>query len=908
MGLTERSKMINKKIIAFLMTLLLITGSNVNIAPSFATSGASGFEQIKVIVGFKAEIVSSQASKNASILNHGGQVRHNLKLINAISATMTAEAASKLAMDSTVAYVEPDYPVHSLGIGQIIPWGIEKSFGGEDYPFAIWNEASGAGISVAVLDTGINGNHEDLVLSNMGINCTSSGSFNIDVEGHGTHVAGTIAAQDNNFGVAGIAPQIILHSVKVLDDTGNGVISDVIEGIQWSVANNMKVINMSLGAASDSVGFEAACDAANAAGLLLVAAAGNSGVSMTTSGNILYPAKYDSVMAVSALNEDNDIASFSSTGPEMDIIAPGVNVLSAIPGIGGNTSVGGVSYLSSVLIGSTLGAIQAQMVDCGTALTEDGVYEAISNAGITGGPWIALIDRDNKGTFSLKVRNAMTYGASGAVIVNSDSTNPDDPGAFTLYATTSDEAVNWMPTVSVSTNSGVRIRDTIAVEDSSTQGSLVIRENVAYGYNSGTSMSAPHVAGVAALLWSANPELTNNQIRELISDTAIFLTLSDDTELNENYQGAGLLRGDLALTKLYISYPPAEVITLTLGGFTVASKIYDGTTNAITGAGFLDNRVSGDALIFSYDVDFNTKDVGLNKPVSFTNITISGADSYKYELDQTTGSAFANISQAALLVKANNVTKTIGSADPTFTATYTGFVPDESVSNLGGTLAFQRQAGEVVGNYTITPSGLTSSNYGITFSPGILTIQDNVVVVPDPPAGGGGGGAVGGGGAIAEPAVIIPIVSAPAVINSQLIMRFNIGVVNLYSISGSAIETVTLMDAAPFIFQGRTLLPVRFIVETLGGVISWDKDTQKVIIVKGNKTIELWIGSNQAKIDGVSTLIDINNTNVKPIIIAPGRTMLPVRFIAEALGCIVDWNQEKQEITIKYGGGINLQI
>ncbi|MEI7885007.1 MAG: S8 family serine peptidase [Clostridia bacterium] len=884
--------MLKKKLIALILSILLIAGSNANTYPSFALPNANGAEQIKVIVGFKSGLISSQSVKFAKIASQGGQVRQSFKLINAVSATMTADEAAMLAMDANVAYIEPDYPVHSLE--QSTSWGVEKSFGGETYPFPIWQEASGAGIKVAVLDTGISGTHEDLNLSTVGVNCTAVGSFNVDIKAHGTHVAGIISAQDNSIGVVGLVPKISLHSVKVLDDSGGGNVSDVIEGLDWAVTNQMKIVNMSLGTSENSSSLEAACANAKAAGLLLVAAAGNEGVA---GDNVLYPAKYTSVLAVSASDELNKIADFSSRGPEVDIIAPGANIYSTIPGLGGHISTGGITYLSSVLTGATLGAIDGQIVDCGTAKTEASVLEAISNAGIsTTSAWIALIDRDAIGfgstTFATKVSNAMTCGASGAVIVNSDSTNANDPGAFTLYSTTSDEAISWIPTIAVSTKSGVNIRLSLNAGASSKLGSLVVRENAAYAYNSGTSMAAPHVAGVAALLWSAQPTLTNNQISALLTGTAV------DLGLSAAEQGAGLLRGDLALTKLYLDYPLAEAKNLTIAGFTVVDKLYDGTTNAVSGAGFSDNRDAGADLRFSFEANFDTKDVGANKPVSFTNITISGgADRYKYQLIQTTGSAFASISQAALMVKAKDLSKTIGDSDPTFTATYAGFALSESALDLGGSLAFTRQAGEAVGNYTITPAGLTSTNYALSFATGILTIKaKEIVIISDPPPSGGGGG---GGGIILPPPVTIPVVTVPAIVLSLPTIRFNIGMTSLFQTSGTALETFLQMDVAPILYQNRTMLPIRYVAEPLGGSIAWDRLLQKITIIKGSTMIELWIGSNIAKINGIPTLIDGTNLNVKPIVLAPGRTMLPIRFISEALGCKVEWNKEKQEITVK---------
>jgi subtilisin len=143
---------------------------------------------------------------------------------------------------------------------------------------------------------------------------------------HGTHVSGTVAAVNNSIGVLGVAPKAQVWGVKVLDYSGSGSWSNVASGIDWCAANGMKVVNMSLGGALDSAAVRTSCTNANAAGLLLVAAAGNEG-----GKKLSFPGGYISVFCVSAVDNKNALASFSSYGNQVDICAPGVNVLSTIP-------------------------------------------------------------------------------------------------------------------------------------------------------------------------------------------------------------------------------------------------------------------------------------------------------------------------------------------------------------------------------------------------------------------------------------------------------------------------------------------------------------------------------------------------------------------------------------------------
>uniref|UniRef100_A0A7C4Y3W3 Copper amine oxidase N-terminal domain-containing protein n=1 Tax=Caldisericum exile TaxID=693075 RepID=A0A7C4Y3W3_9BACT len=100
--------------------------------------------------------------------------------------------------------------------------------------------------------------------------------------------------------------------------------------------------------------------------------------------------------------------------------------------------------------------------------------------------------------------------------------------------------------------------------------------------------------------------------------------------------------------------------------------------------------------------------------------------------------------------------------------------------------------------------------------------------------------------------------------------------------------------------ENRTLLPIRAIIEALGGTIDWDAKEQKVTINFKGTNIQLWIGKNTALVNGEYKLIDPKNPEVKPIIIPPGRTMLPIRFIAENLGCLVEWNETLKEVKITY--------
>jgi subtilisin len=159
------------------------------------------------------------------------------------------------------------------------------------------------------------------------VDCVKTINYEDD-HGHGTHVAGSVAALDNSSGVVGVAPQVALYAVKVLAADGSGSVSAIAAGIDWAVQNGIPIINMSLGSSTSSQTLKNACDNAYAAGHLVVSSAGNEGEGTNTVG---YPAQYESVIAVAASNINDQRASFSSTGPAVELIAPGEDILSTIP-------------------------------------------------------------------------------------------------------------------------------------------------------------------------------------------------------------------------------------------------------------------------------------------------------------------------------------------------------------------------------------------------------------------------------------------------------------------------------------------------------------------------------------------------------------------------------------------------
>ena len=272
-----------------------------------------------------------------------------------VTAQLTDGEITALQQNDNVAMVEDDAPCYALGgpfahlavenqpspLAETIPDGVQQV----NAPQA-WGYSQGKGIRVAVVDTGIDFTHPDLRPNYVGGTSFVPGAATpMDDQGHGTHCAGTIAAAVDGSNVVGVAPQASLYAVKVLDQNGSGQFSWIIAGIDWCIQNDIHVVSMSLGGSSAPTALEAMCNAAWNRGLLLVAAAGNANrqdpVPPAVS-NIGYPAKYRNVIAVSAIDSANVIAEFSSRGPEVDVCAPGVRVLSDKLG-GGTTTMSGTS-------------------------------------------------------------------------------------------------------------------------------------------------------------------------------------------------------------------------------------------------------------------------------------------------------------------------------------------------------------------------------------------------------------------------------------------------------------------------------------------------------------------------------------------------------------------------------------
>ncbi|WP_400163996.1 S8 family peptidase [Brevibacillus sp. TJ4] len=198
-----------------------------------------------------------------------------------------------------------------------IPWGVK--YVGADRR---WRKGMGAGVKIAVIDTGISRDHFDLRDQvKGGINLVKGG-----MNGHGTHVAGIIVAAMNQRGIIGVSPQAHIYDVRAFDEQGKSSLYTILRAINWSIANDMNIVNMSFGMPQYSEALARMVKKANDKGIVMVASAGNNG------GEVEYPARYNGVVGVSAIDQQGKLASFSSRGKGANAKAPGVDILSTWPG------------------------------------------------------------------------------------------------------------------------------------------------------------------------------------------------------------------------------------------------------------------------------------------------------------------------------------------------------------------------------------------------------------------------------------------------------------------------------------------------------------------------------------------------------------------------------------------------
>ena len=209
--------------------------------------------------------------------------------------------------------------------------------------------------TVAVLDTGIDQDHEELDGQVIAETNLSESFMPGDIHGHGTHVAGIIAAKDNGLGITGIAPGCLLLNVKVADDTGRCSALALAKGIIWAADSGAQIINISIEIREPSPELERAVNYAWGQGSLIIAAAGNHG-----SESPVYPAYYENCLAVAAAGHDNNLIPLSNFGDWVDAIAPGLNIYSTLP----DNDYGyksGTSFACAYISG--IGALLFNMVD-----------------------------------------------------------------------------------------------------------------------------------------------------------------------------------------------------------------------------------------------------------------------------------------------------------------------------------------------------------------------------------------------------------------------------------------------------------------------------------------------------------------------------------------------------------------
>lgn len=292
--------------------------------------------------GKQAVVLFEEAVDAPMLFDESTSVEHVFSEIPAASVVVTPEQKQQLEQTPGVASVTYDTPVQSSA--QTVTYGYEKVGMRSLTPSTL----TGAGVKIGILDSGIDASHPDLVRRVVGGECLmtiikTNGCPDgyMDDSGHGTHVAGIIAANNNTFGTVGVAPASSLYAIKVLDGNGMGSTSTLIAGIEWAIRQKLDMINISITAPVYEPALEKVLQKAYDSGMLIVAAAGNTGPPSSSLGSsVEYPAKFASVIAVSSIDANDNMDPLSSTGPEVEFSAPGVKIYSLYPGADFTTASG----------------------------------------------------------------------------------------------------------------------------------------------------------------------------------------------------------------------------------------------------------------------------------------------------------------------------------------------------------------------------------------------------------------------------------------------------------------------------------------------------------------------------------------------------------------------------------------
>lgn len=315
---------VGKLVVGLVCVTALVTVTDSASAAEEKVKYLIGFEEEAELEAFTEEIDQvgvfsvEEQSVAEDTLDIDVDIIDEYDYIDVLAVELDPEDIDALSEEAGISFIEEDI---ELSIQQTVPWGITRV----QAPAVHNRGVTGSGVRVAILDSGIS-THSDLTIRG-GASFVPGEPTTADLNGHGTHVAGTVAALNNSIGVIGVAPSADLYAVKVLGANGRGSVSGIAQGLEWAAANNMHIANMSLGSDAPSTTLERAVNYATSQGVLVIAATGNNG-----SGSVGYPARYANAMAVGATDQNNRRANFSQYGTGIDIVAPGVNVQSTYPG------------------------------------------------------------------------------------------------------------------------------------------------------------------------------------------------------------------------------------------------------------------------------------------------------------------------------------------------------------------------------------------------------------------------------------------------------------------------------------------------------------------------------------------------------------------------------------------------